>query len=82
LVKFSPFCMPRPPEMMILAAVSSGRSDLDSSSPTKPEMPGGRRRAGSIGAVPPSPAAWKAAVRTVMTFLASASAPSAMALPA
>jgi hypothetical protein len=26
--------------MMILAEVSSGRSDFDSSSPTKPERPG------------------------------------------
>jgi hypothetical protein len=34
--------MPRPPETTILAAVSSGRSDLASSSPTKPKC---RRRA-------------------------------------
>ena len=58
---------------MILAAVSSGRSDLASSSLLKDE----RRRAStapatvSIGAAPPSPVAAKAVVRTVMTFLAS-----------
>ena len=32
--------MARPPEMMIFAEVSSGRSDFDSSSPTKADTPG------------------------------------------
>ena len=37
--------------MMILAEVSSGRSDLESSSPTKDEMPTDRTgAAGSVGA--------------------------------
>src|ERR1700735_4018988 len=70
LVKFSRLCIARPPEMMILADVSSGRSDLDNSSPTQPDTPGSAAAAAaSIGADPPSPVAWKAAVRTVMTFL-------------
>src|SRR6185295_16935791 len=53
-VKFSRDCIARPPEMMILAEVSSGRSDLESSSPTKLEMPGSaaavRRRLEGRGA--------------------------------
>jgi len=50
--------MARPPEMMILAEVSSGRSDFDSSSPTKDEMPGsGAAPTASTGAEPPAAAA-------------------------
>ena len=83
LVKFSRLCMARPPEMMILAEVSSGRSLFDSSSPTKDEMPGSAAAATfSTGAEPPSPAAWKAEVRTVMTFLASFDFTVWIALPA
>jgi hypothetical protein len=75
--------MARPPEMMILAEVSSGRSDFDSSSPTKPEMPGSAAAAtASTGAEPPSPVAWNAAVRTVITFLRSVERTVWMALPA
>ena len=48
LVKFSRLCMARPPEMMILAEVSSGRSDFDSSSPTKDEMPGSAAAAAGL----------------------------------
>ena len=68
---------------MILAEVSSGRSDLDSSSPTKFESPGSAAAATfSTGAEPPSPAALKAVVRTVMTFLASVERTVWIALPA
>ena len=69
---------------MILAEVSSGRSDFDSSSPTKPESArigrGGRRfdRRGE----PPAPVAWNAAVRTVMTRLVSVERTVWIALPA
>src|SRR2546422_8437309 len=35
LVKFSPYAIPLPPETMIFAAVSSGRSDFDSSRPDR-----------------------------------------------
>ena len=52
------------------AEVSSGRSDFDSSSPTNEEMPGSAGAvAASIGALPPSPAAGKVEVRTVMTLI-------------
>src|SRR5262249_58631886 len=70
--KFARLCKARPPEMIIFAEVSSGRSDFDSCSPTKDE------RAGSAAAViistladPPASAAWKVDVRTVITFFAS-----------
>jgi hypothetical protein len=38
-LKFSPFAMPRPPETMIFAAVSSGRSDFATSRVTNEERP-------------------------------------------
>ena len=74
----------RPPEMMILAEVSSGRSDFDSSSPTKAGEAGIGRRRDRLDRRPSrrSPAAWKAAVRTVMTFLASVDCTVWTALPA
>ena len=43
-VKFSPEPMPRPPETMIFAAVSSGRSDFDTSRLTNCEMPASAAR--------------------------------------
>src|SRR5580700_9170454 len=83
LAKFSRLCIARPPEMTILAAVSSGRSVFDSSSPTNADRPGSVAAVvGSIGAGPPSPAAWKAAVLIVITFLASRERTVWMALPA
>ena len=58
--------------MMIFAEVSSGRSDFDNSSPTKDDTPGSAAGvAASIGAEPPSGAAAKEAVRTVMTLILS-----------
>src|SRR5215813_4918314 len=72
LVKFSRLCIARPPDTMILAEVSSGRSDFDSSSPTNEDTPGSFATAtDSIGAGPPAGAAWKVAVRTVITFVLS-----------
>jgi hypothetical protein len=51
LAKFSRLCMARPPEMMILAEVSSGRSDLASFLADEARKAGiGRRRDRSIGA--------------------------------
>ena len=83
LVKFSRDCMARPPEMMILAEVSSGRSDFDSSSPTNDEIAGSAAAAAvSTAAEPPAPVAWNAAVRTVITFLASDDVTVWIALPA
>ena len=83
LVKFSRLCMARPPEMMILAEVSSGRSLFDSSSPTNDEMPGSAAAATfSTGAEPPSPVAWKVEVRMVRTFFASFDFTVWIALPA
>jgi hypothetical protein len=74
----------RPPEMMILAEVSSGRSLF-----RQAVLDEGRDRPLSAAAVtvstlaePPSPAAWKEAVRTVMTFLASVDCTVWIALPA
>ena len=82
-LKFSPDCMPRPPEMTILAEVSSGRSDFDSSAFSKVERPAAAgREIFSIGAEPLSPAAGKDVARTVMTFLASPDCTVWMALPA
>ena len=66
-----------------MAEVSSGRSDFASSSPTKDEMPGPAAAvAFSTEAEPPSPAAWKAEVRTVTTFFASFDFTVWIALPA
>ena len=76
--------MPRPPETMTFAAVSSGRSDFENSRLTKAERPasaGGET--GSTGAEPPlAGAASKAVVRTVMTLTGSADFTVASALPA
>ena len=70
-LKFSFEPRPRPPEITILALVSSGRSDLDRASLANFEVPGSAAAAiFSIAALPPSAAAAKAVVRTVMTFLA------------
>ena len=69
--------------MMILAEVSSGRSDLASASPTKDETPGSPAAAtGSIGAWPPGPAAANEAVRTVTTIFGSVDSTVWIALPA
>ncbi|MNF99717.1 hypothetical protein D3C84_826290 [compost metagenome] len=80
----SPFCMPRPPETTTLAAVSSGRSDLASSSPTKAEMPASQEAPmASILAEPPVAAtASKPVPRTVITLMAAEDCTVAMALPA
>ncbi|MGY4297857.1 hypothetical protein ACVWXN_005952 [Bradyrhizobium sp. i1.4.4] len=81
--KFSRLCMARPPETMILAEVSSGRSLFATSSPTKDDRPGSAAAATlSTDALPPSTAAAKVEVRTVMTFLASFDFTVWMALPA
>ena len=72
-LKFSPFCMPRPPEMTTRAAVSSGRSLFESSAETKREISGiAATSIFSMTAVPPSEGAGsKLAARTVRTFFAS-----------
>ena len=73
----------RPPEMMILAEVSSGRSLSDSLFSMKLDRPGLAAAATlSTAAEPPSGAAWKEAVRTVITFLGSLACTVWMALPA
>ena len=74
----------RPPETMTLALVSSGRSLLLASRPTKSEPPlGAPASIFSTVPEPPSAAALsKPVVRTVMTFLASFDLTVAMALPA
>ena len=76
--------MPRPPEITTRAAVSSGRSLLDSSADTKRDTPvcsGGSTV--SIGALPPSAGTGsKLAARTVITLFRSADFTVASALPA
>jgi hypothetical protein len=68
---------------MILAAVSSGRSLLASSEPTKRLSPLSATAAmDSMAALPPWPAASKPVVRTVITFVASVLLTVAIALPA
>ena len=83
-VNFSALPSARPPETMILAAVSSGRSFLAISAPTKLTWAlsaAGARR--STAAEPPvAAAASKPVLRTVMTFTASPLCTVAMALPA
>ena len=82
-LKFSPDCRPRPPETMILAAVSSGRSDFWISAFSKLERPTGAGTATvSMGADPLLPTAGNAVVRTVMTFFLSLVCTVWMALPA
>ncbi|NRP21930.1 hypothetical protein LPJGGPFB_05189 [Ensifer adhaerens] len=69
--------------MMILAEVSSGRSDDDSASATKVDRPGLAAAAiVSTEAAPPSEAEANEAVRTVITRLASLVCTVWMALPA
>ena len=84
MAKFSPDCMPRPPDTMTRALVNSGRSDLESSSPTNLETPAsGAAGTGSIAALPPSAAAASNAVpRTVITLIGSGDCTVAIALPA
>ena len=83
-MKFSPFCIPRPPDTTTRAAVSSGRSDLESSAPRKLDSPDSPAPAtASVAAPPPSAAAGPNPVmRTVMTLMASVLCTVAMALPA
>jgi hypothetical protein len=82
-LKFSPFAIPRPPETMILAAVSSGLSDLETSRDTKLDsplsFPGARF---SIGQEAEDETASNAVVRTVMTLIGSFDFTVASALPA
>jgi len=62
LAKFSDEPSERPPEMMILAEVSSGRSEWAISAPLKLDRPGSAAAStSSIGAEPPAPAAWNPA---------------------
>ena len=73
----------RPPETMILALVSSGRSVWAISSPTNLDRPGSAGASiVSTCADPPSPTAWKPDVRMVMTFLGSDDFTVWIALPA
>ncbi len=74
----------RPPETMILAAVSSGRSFLVTSRPTKLLLPLSPAAAScSTWALPPVvAAASKPVPRTVMTLILSPLCTVAMALPA
>ena len=72
----------RPPETTILAAPSSGRSDLTISSLTKVALPASAPAMVSTLAEPPSPAASKLVGRTVMTFLPSEDWTVSSALPA
>ena len=83
-LKFSPFCIPRPPETTTRAAVSSGRSDFASSSPTKAERPASwALDTASTLAVPPwAGTGSKAVPRTDTTFLASPDCTVAMPFPA
>ena len=76
--------MPRPPEMMTRALVSSGRSDFDNSARTNsliPAAPG--PSIVSTGADPPlASAGAKAVPRTVMILIWSFDCTVASALPA
>ncbi len=82
-MNFSLLPIARPPETMILAAVSSGRSFLAISLPRKLLLPlSAAALSTSMAALPPCPAASKPVVRTVMTLMASWLCTVAMALPA
>ena len=83
-MKFSPDAIPLPPETMIFAAVSSGRSDFDSSRPTNEDSPLSAGAASfSTAASPPAAAtASKAVVRTVITLSGSLDFTVASAFPA
>src|SRR6478735_1240674 len=73
----------RPPAMMIRAEVSSGRVFSESRFSTKADRPGlAAALMLSTEAEPPSDAAWKEAVRTVITFLASVACTVWIAFPA
>jgi hypothetical protein len=74
----------RPPETMILAEVSSGRSSLAISAPTKLDVPASATVATACTAADPplAAAASKPIVRTVITFTASLLCTVAIALPA
>ena len=76
--------MPRPPEMITRAAVSSGRSLLVSSRPTSVERPvSGPAATVSTGAAPPVAATASNPVeRTVTTLIGSFDCTVASALPA
>jgi hypothetical protein len=84
MAKFSPLCMPRPPEMTILAPVSSGRSDSVSCAPRYLERPDSAVAAMvSTGAEPPSAGAGsKDVMRTVISLMGSLDLTVIMALPA
>ena len=85
MAKFSPDCMPRPPEITMRAVVSSGRSLLLSSSPAKTTLSVASPPAStvSIAAEPPSAAAGsKVVLRTVITLVSSFDWTVARALPA
>ena len=70
-------------QTMMRAAVSSGRSERDSSAFSNTERPVALATAAlSTGAEPPSGVAWKDAVRTVTTFFVSVDCTVWMALPA
>ncbi len=83
-MNFSALPSARPPETMILAAVSSGRSFLAISLPTNLLLPlSATAVAVSTAALPPVAAAGsKPVVRTVITFFSSRLCTMAIALPA
>jgi len=72
-LKLSPLPIPRPPEITILAAVNSGRSDFANSSPTNLEVAASvAEPTASTAAEPPVAAtASKPVERTVITLIAS-----------
>ena len=77
--------MPRPPEMMTRALVSSGRSDFDNSAPHELATARAAPVASTVstGAEPPlASAGAKAVPRTVMTLIGSFDCTVASALPA
>ena len=76
--------MPRPPEMMMRALVSSGRSDFDELRADKVRQPRGAGRRDRLDrALPPvASAGGKAVPRTVMTLTGSVDCTVASALPA
>ena len=84
MAKFSPLCMPRPPEITTRALVSSGRSDSVSAAPTNLERPvSASASMVSTAAEPPSAGARSnAVVRTVISLTLSLDCTVASALPA
>ena len=82
--KFSPFCIPLPPEITISAEVNSGLSDSATSSLTKEETPRSVvSEIVSTEAVPPSLSEEsKLVVLTVITFIESELCTVAIQLPA